>query len=535
MGLKKILFGGLILANLLNGNIKAEEKKLEQKVLDFLKPEINFKLNFDSKLKDEDYSVSYALLDNSSDGTKDHYYLLREPSNMPFLTDEEVIQIENALLKIKEKDIKDINSYEDIIKNFNLSENAKITLMAAIGNMRYREYSIPDYTCTNIAYDTEKNLGSMGFNASSVLIRVPLGLHAINLIKTKEGTVALNEIKILMTKTKNIEKTLDAFKKSENTTSFQHIFFKNNEFMYKLIPEEGRRFLNFIDYDSSSKPSRNALLEPKNSESNLTITLEKEDFYSTSFDINFYGFFTKLGGIKNDISSPMMLFQSGYKRNFVIPKIICINPDINVLFGNSSNSKLSILSVGGDLTIATNNKKLNLSARIAGNSTISLPPIASCSIFNSLLLEGGISYKIPIKNFNITPYIITQLSMFPKNLSGNWEEQLKFSELRTGIKFDAEMPNNLNFSIESYYLKKIWEQGLGLDTTFKTDNFELDIGGYATKSNYDFCPDKWGFDIGVNSTFEHVSVGVGYKGDWTNYDGEIDNKSSLEVKANIKF
>lgn len=69
----------------------------------------------------------------------------------------------------------------------------------------------------------------------------------------------------------------------------------------------------------------------------------------------------------------------------------------------------------------------------------------------------------------------------------------------------------------------------------KTGNFEINAEGFFTKSNYRFCPDKWGVKVGSFLNLGNLAIKADYQLNGTNYDREIKNQSSLNVRANLRF
>lgn len=546
MSIKNILLPATIFAFLLGGNLaEAEEIKqkpaiertLEQKT-SRPKVEINFNYKTESEQKPLDYSAS-----------KTSFYSI------------EGTPVEKIIDNIGNNDI---NSYQELLdESQNLSESQKLTLASAIGNLlntfNYDSnlqnievmsqddffYNLQNYlpvgVCKHLATHIERFLNDIGIKSAAVSGISGNGIgHVYDISKIENGMAIVDSYNILKTNTKNIEKTIEAYQKDKGITTFEHLFFEDAEFKYRLITKDGRKFLDFIEYNESSEPLKKALIDQVDPKTDLTITFNLED-YLKSFEANIKGFFAKIGEIRGNISSPLeklTLSQIGFKRNFSILDAVNINPNLNFVYGNLSQDKKlennRIIGINGDLIVATNNKKgFNLSSRIAGNAfsrNLSFDNI----IFSDFVIGGGISYKLPIKNISIEPYVASQFTFFPKDI-GTYNFALKPAELTGGIIFDIKSNNEKNISIDSYYLWRIWEQELGASMKIKGKYLGFEVGEYMTKSTYDFCPAKFGFNVGLTMDMKKLLINLNYSIDEINYDGEKENQSSLEVQAGLKF
>lgn len=57
-----------------------------------------------------------------------------------------------------------------------------------------------------------------------------------------------------------------------------------------------------------------------------------------------------------------------------------------------------------------------------------------------------------------------------------------------------------------------------------------------TKSNYAFCPDKFGFDAELSvSINKYFNLKAKYKTERTDYDGEKENNDSFSLTAGISL
>lgn len=535
------LTGGLAGADEIIPNPTPIEQTLEKKVS---KPKISINFNLESE------SLQKSVEGITSQTRYSRIYKELYPSIN--LNDTEKIQVENILRDIQDRNL---NSYQDFIRTTeNLSENQKLVLAAAIGNLLGKfNYKLSNAKvmpqddfffefqdslvlgdengigcCRHISSNRGKFLNDIGIRTAVVTGNE--GTHAYNISKIKNGTAIIDYGKILIADTKNIEKVLESY---EGDDTFQHLFFNNDKFKYRLITKNGKNFLKFIEYDETSGKLKDSLIQENNSDcSDLTLTFNKED-YLTSAELNCFGFFAKAGEIRGDSSSAMdkmQLFQAGYKNNFLILDTINLNPSMSfVLFGSG------LVGITGDLTVSTNNKEgFNLASRVAGN--LSWTEDCPSTPFHDLVIEAGVSYKIPINNsIGIEPYLIGQLALFPKDL-GVWDYTFIPNEIRAGTAFDMQMPNDLSFSLEPYYLRRIWEQGGGANVKVGTKYFGLNLEGFISKSDYAFCPDKYNLGIGLYfSPIEDLIMKLNYKKKGTNYEEEIEDQSFFNLYMNINL
>jgi hypothetical protein len=512
-GLKKILLAGALSASLLATPLIAE------------KPKPKFTIDVEGSLGVEQNGIDYSTL-------------------VPQLTTLEQTQIDEIMRDIYPHNNK-VNLYpnlSELSKDF--SENQKIVLLSTISNFLYNGYySEPDYICANISSDIEQLAEKMGIRTATVTGKRKGQGHAYNILKTENGTTIVDgyESVIVTTNTKNIEKALEAYQKSVDTVAFQHLFFEDNKFKYILITKDGKNFLDFIEYDSSSKPSLEMLINPQYSKPDFKINLKGGNYFD-SIKLNALGFFAKTGMILGDSSSAMKdmtLFQAGYRGDFLIPEVAILRSDVSAVYGSFfkySSISTDIGSAMGDFIIFTNQEKgLNFDLRVAGNVSSELPLVGMPILFHDFLAELGISYKIPLKKLTITPYAIAQSNFFPDDLI-NYIFVPTFKELQIGTILDIPISPNANISINPNYFYRTYEQEFGANVKLNTGNIKSDIWGYVTKSNYEFCPDKGGFNVGVSVPInKNFDINLNCKDDMVNYDGEIDNKFSFSVQGKLKF
>lgn len=523
------------------------EEVLSGEDSEFNDPKIDLIFNYDCKTKQklQEYSKSFSYFSGGS--------LIRK-DNTPELSLEESSKIENLILDVQNGKI---NSYSDFIglsKNF--SEAQKIILSASISQLMYagsyNENSSIDKIesqeiffnhlqnfletynqnplgqCGQIAVYNERLLNDLGITSSSATGIDKTG-HVFNVLKLEDGTGIIDGERIFLTKTKNIEKLLEIYQKEVNSVAFQHLFFEDNKFRYSLITEDGKNFLNFIGYDPSSNPIKNSLLGNSQSDSIVSFDVNVGD-YLNSVGLNYLGIVTKAGEIRGNSSSPlekMFVLEIGLNRKFLFSNFE-FYPNVEGIINDTGVS-------GGfaDLIVNTLNEKgLNLSSRISGNLVIQ--DFLSNKLFSDYSFGAGASYTIPIKSAKVIPYSNTQFKFQIEDL-GMQELVPTFNEAEFGINLNVPFSDNSNILINPYYTKRLWEQEFGANAKVQTRNFGLNIGSYLTKSDYAFCPDKYGATIGISALIGKLDLKLEGKLDQTDYDGEEEINNSVSLIGKFKL
>ena len=527
-----------------------------------IKPELELIVNYETETSQSpiDYSTSINAYFPTwnLEGTPTGGSLWSNSS----LTNDEEIQIETLMSDIQNNNI---TSYQEFLEaSQNLSENQQLVLASAIGNLLNRfNYDInlifnevksqEDFfsqlqdslindednsigTCGHFATHLERFLNDVGVRAAAVTGISDNGVgHAYDIAKIENGTAIVDSYNILTTDTKNIEKTLQAYQKYTGVATLQHLFFEDAEFEYRLITQEGKHLLDFVEYDESSVPLKNSLINSPESQCKVTVTLNLEDSL-TSFEQNLIGFFVKVGEIRGDNSSPLEkinLSQIGFKRNFSILDLMNINTDLSLISGgfiqDAEIANNTLFGAKGNLIINTNNEEgLNFTSRIAGNYIQNKYPL-----FHDFILGAGTSYTTSIDNLSIKPYLVSQFSFFPNNL-GNYQFRPRLTELTSGISLNSNS-NDANFSIAPYYLWRIWEQGFGGQINLGTEGVGVNAGGQITFSTYDFCPDKYNLRVGAHLNLGNLEVRANLQTEATNYDGEKETQESFNIQGSIKY
>ena len=237
--LSKFLAGSaLILSFLGNPKIIAQE----------VKP-----VNIEEILYGEDLKVHYPKIDlifnyeqeppliSATSSNSFNYFgggdLIRD-GNIPEINLEETSQLENLIKDIADKKVKSYSEFVELSKNF--SESQKIVLFASLSQLLYAGsynnnsqlneiesqenlfYSLQNFLstsnpntlgqCSQIATYIEKLANDNGVKASAVTGMVKGGRidqgHVLNILKLKNGTGIVDGGRILIVKTRNIEKVL---------------------------------------------------------------------------------------------------------------------------------------------------------------------------------------------------------------------------------------------------------------------------------------------------------------------------------------
>jgi len=477
-----------------------EEKQIENLFLDIKNGEIN----------------SYNSLLNSLENFSDDQKLIFLQS-MRFLL--EIYSTENSLFNSKRISQEDFfKKITDSIRTGNQNEigvcKQKSSLMAKFLN----DLKIPSAVVTGMSKSLDKSIG-----------------HAFVLSKTKKG-VSILDNGLYSFNTKNIEKILLAYQNQEGRTTFQHFFLKDDKIKYELITEDGKNFFDFIDYKPSTRELKKFLNNSPKKQPDIKMDLENS-LKKTSVSFNSFGFFSKLGLVEGS-SSPlneMFVVQNGFDKTFHIPEVFKLNLDASFIY-----SKLfydvpeNIFSIKGNLSVGTNKSKgLNFANRFTGNVSFVDTQWGLSPMHIGAQIQSGLSYKMHLNNLNLEPYILTEFSFLPLDLGTN-HFAFQFSDLVFGINSKIKFNKYNSLNLDLYYSKKIWEQEFGTSLNFESEKFKIDFGAYITQSNYEFCPNKYGLNLGLYTKSKNSSLGIKYFLEGVNYDNEFKNKHSLELEANFK-
>lgn len=470
-----------------------------------------------------------------------------------------------------------IDSYKSLVESSkNLSGNQKLALLASISDLLYNgtyDHDLPNHevysqdvffrdlqnfldteedqnlgVCRHIATHIERLARDLGLTAASVTGYNGAG-HAYDIIKTEDGKTAIVDGgNIIEADTKNIEKILESYQRNNNSIIFDHYFFEDSKLKYHLLTENGKNFLDFIGYDETINSLKDTLFSRDIHNPLINLIFNKTDS-EVSGEAGFSGIFAKLGKFYGNSFLPLeeLLFQTGYKNKFLISSLY-LNPEISFVYGIPSNAysdNKPILGATASLTASINNKNgINLAARLSGNDFMidklngNLLNLFKSTNWSQIILydaqfQLGTSYKIPIKNFTMQPYIISKFNLFPVDI-GTYSYSPVLSEINGGIALSADI-KNISVLLDPHYAWRPWEQEFGANAEIKTKNIGLNFGGYLTKSDYAFCPDKYGIEAGISANLDNLGIKLSYKNEAQNYDGETTNNPSFSVQGKLRF
>ncbi|MCX6746559.1 MAG: hypothetical protein NTU63_00290 [Candidatus Pacearchaeota archaeon] len=493
---------------------------------------------------------------------RDFNYLYRY-NNLPELNVSEKTQVQDMIEDVK---YGDIDSYQDLVESSkSFSENQKVVLLAALANSLY-EGSYDDTSpinevfpqktffeqlqnylatggysplgvCRHIASHIEQLSNDLGLRANAVTGRYFEGTgHVYVILKREDGSGIIDGAYITISDTKNIEKMLEIYQKDKDSTVFEHFFFEDSKLKYRLVTKDGKNILDFMGCDESLNTLKKSLTDREDFNPRISLVLAKND-YSMSGKLNLFGLFAKIGQIKGNSSSPtkeMNLIQAGIEGKLSFPEVMDITPSLSVVYGDiiqQEHEDKGVTGASGSLMVNTNNEEgFNLSSRFAGKFLLT----KNTSLFSNWSLEAGASYKIPIEEISLAPYVLGQGGMWQTDLGTGYFFPT-FDEVNAGVILDIPFSSNTAISINPYYAYRNYEHELGIDAKVRTENISANAGMYVAKSVYDFAPDKLGIDAGLSASFENFVLKFIYKDEMKNYDGETSNNSSISLQGNIKF
>jgi hypothetical protein len=563
---KRALLAVALLPLLLLGkSVSAEDSKRHDKWIYFdpavsNKIEINNTYDSESDRKIPNYSLFSAT-----------FYYNYFNSNLPF-TSTQGSEINTILLNVP------FGSYSGLINSSkNLSDIQKLAMFSAIANSAYafgydktlgdgKVLSQKDFfekfqnilynqnpddpnntigVCRHIATNLEIMANDSGLRTAAVTgvsSSDRIG-HAYNVSKLENATAVWDGGNIIIIPTMDIEKAIAIYQLSANSMTFQHQFFEDSKFKYSLTTRDGKNYLDFLGYDSSTNTIKNALFNNLPEVIPLSINLAQKQYISSG-ELSTFGFFVRGGEIRGDSLSPMKntsLFQVGYNGNFTSSKLpgFSIRPGLSLVYGNiqyknenDPTSKDFLVGASGDIVLSYNQKTgLDLSLRAGYNASFN----DRSTFFSDMPLEAGVSYGFSTKNLGIEPYIISQFEILPADF-GTFDYAPQFTEFKTGIAFDISPLKSTTFSLDPYYVYRNYEQELGADAKLKTKNIEFKLGGYLSQSTYDFAPDRSGINAGASVSLSDKSkVSVMYNNKVKNYSGETSSDSSFSINGTIKY
>jgi hypothetical protein len=454
-------------------------------------------------------------------------------SEKPILSSLENEQIINIEKQIYNKEGISLLNFEELTKDF--SDKQKTVLLGDLMSFLYG-YSLDYvYDCRHISKDIEKLSEKVGLESSVVSgVNQEKINHSFILSKTEDGLSLLDQKYLLETDSKNVEKVLEAYQKEQGIIPFRHSFWENGNLKYSFLTKDGKRFLDFLEYDNSLNSSLENLINPKYSPREFALDLETGNYTNSAKISN--PFFLKLGTIKGEKNSALdnsLAFQFGFRKKFLFRDLFGIDLDLNSFYNENSYSEDVGKIYGGifNSSIFTDRQGINLGLR--GKITKFFGG-ENFEAFHDYSIEPGISYRINTENSSINPYLISRFEMVPVKLTEN-KGSLILDEILSGVNFSSKL-ENLDFLTNLYSSYKPYEKGAGADIELRYKNVGLNLAGSFSKSDYIFCPDKSNFGIGIFTKFgDNLEIGANYKTNSTNYDGEEDNQSSFSLNGKLSF
>ncbi|VVB83742.1 Uncharacterised protein [uncultured archaeon] len=259
---------------------------------------------------------------------------------------------------------RELNSYSSLIESIkNLSEKEKITLLSAVSGLCYRGCYNTELTdaelesqemffnrlqnslstgeddafgvCKQISSHIEKLAKDIGFKSATVsgLSDSKAG-HTYNLIKTNDGLVLIDGYSTLFADTKNIEEILNSYQDNLNSPTFQHLFFEGGKFKSRIINQEGRNFIDFVEYDESLNKLKESLLTNKKDFADLKLSFnQKDDLISLKIDgKNFFG---GVGYTINELNgNNLFLAKIGNTERISFLKDCSLDSKTSLVYGN---------------------------------------------------------------------------------------------------------------------------------------------------------------------------------------------------------
>jgi hypothetical protein len=415
----------------------------------------------------------------------------------------------------------------DGVKNF--TDNQKLVFLSLLSNqINNLTYDADTNCCRHISSNIERIANQIGLPAAVVSGIMGGGGHAYNIIKTGEGVSVVDIYNILSSKSKNVEKVLEAYQGEMNYPMFKQDFYKDSKFKYALLTKDGKNFLNFIGYNPSLDVIKESLQNRKEYDTDFNFEENiKDNFFSLL--AGFFGTYLKTGKMKENFSQrEIFIAQGGINPKFTIKNIMSIAPEVSFVYGKMENA--SLMSLPYSLTLATENKKgINFSTRFS-HTTVN---IKEATLYHNMAIDAGVSYSFNLKNALIEPYVLSQASNLVENLE-EYSKKFRLNELEAGLKLSLPLKDG-TLVFEPHYSKRIWEDELGAKLIIGAGKINGNLEAAVSKSGYEFCPDKLRINSGINLSLGDLSFTAGYKAEGTNYDGEKELTSSFYLNGKIKL
>ncbi|MDE1848738.1 MAG: hypothetical protein KGH55_01765 [Nanoarchaeota archaeon] len=418
-----------------------------------------------------------------------------------------------------------------------LQEDVKTTFTAS-----------PLGTCRQISSAVQQFAEDLGYKSAVVTILNGLnGNHADNLISTPDGIAIINSSQLSITKTNNVEEAMRMYQKSINSVLFQTWMYRDNKLESMLIFPEGQGFIDFLGYDPSIRSLERELLGAERHQSSVRLNIGTEE-NSISAESILGVINTKIGLVLFPYyNKQMFIVQGGLGKDFRLDSLD-IYSKISAFTGDVSGQPQggNVIGFQGRVGINTKNEEgINAALSMGGNDSFinsifnplpGTPPW--WSIFNDFNISGGLTYKIPFISQKISgiisPYGIVQYFLAPKDL-GTFSYIPQLEELRGGLKTNAKTQGGIIFEVNPFYFWRMDEYGGGIKIGSNDQRLDIKMDLRASKSTYEFNPNKYGMDIGVSFKTGKWKVGVNGTTEVEDYSGKLYPKISINASGSLEF
>jgi len=385
--------------------------------------------------------------------------------------------------------------------------------------------------------------------------------HAITIARTPESMALIDYDTIMVTDAKNVEELLGAYQKIQGGIELEHQLYENNDFKYRIITKDGRKFLDFLGYDESLSRMKDFMLYSPNDFLNMHDSRSRvvggfDRFsqhprlmlnfaeYEASMEFNSL-FFVNAGRIWGSSSSPMEsadLMQFGIKGLVYEEEEGKVEINASLFYGQLEQDSDA---AGDDLwggifhiISATDREGLNHALRFSLPS-MNLGDLGDYteSEYDEIILGAALSYRFVTDVLDIEPYVAAQL---PLDITSNspyiegyykefdtYEGDLQVSEFGTGVHFAFHMPKDLTISLEPHFISRIWEEQFAANLTLGRENWGVYLGAGTTDSNYEFCPDRDRINLGWYSDIGGWNLRAQYELESEDYGDETDYQRAL--------
>ncbi len=554
--LTKILAASAIaLASLGVGNVAAQEANFPKN------PKVKIELNYENQSQDP---VNYSKF-IYSDLTK--------------LSSSEWAPIRDIRYKIQTGTISDYSQLVSSIKD--LSANDQRNVLSWMANDLYLyNYSLSKdgapfssddffktlYTDITDSANASKNGVCREFASAITKLQTNLGKpsatmgllssngvpHADTISKTENGLEIINSYQNFTVNSKNAEEAIRQYQKTLGYVLLQSEFYgANNQWKYTLTTEEGKNFINFLNYKKSLESLTGELLNTNKDSKDFSVNLNLGNETSMTLREPYLGVMLK-GGVVGfpEYGQSAIIGQFGNQKTWNLGKIVKIHESLNGYLGSvgtsqegllnlpqtSSTSARYLLGWEGNLGITTTNQEgLNLGVNASINSSgIEEDPSTGTSLYavwySDLSSSLGVSYTTKIDNFEMTPYAIGEITLVPKDLI-KWNYEMVPSSAEAGIQLKGNQ-----FTINPSFVWKPWEIGGKLNASFGNEVERISLNGGYTSSTYELAPSTLDYGIGASLKLgKNSGIKMNYNESSKIYDNKPTTKRNFNINLNLKF